>query len=153
MAWLQLGAGVKVMILVSCLHPKNLMSKAYPIHTKTEKAEGLIIMSESPKPICCDSVRKRLLLFFVIPQKINRQKSLIVGPSIALFMSLKREKKKGSFLHRLVVMATILEKMAGHNKTPTMLRNHQEIRKISLQRLCACWRQQQVQSMGMMKML
>ena len=58
------------------------------------------------------------MLFFVIPQKTNRQKSLIVGPSIALFMSLKREKKKGSFLHRLVVMATILEKMALHNKTP-----------------------------------
>ena len=52
------------------------------------------------------------------------------------------------FLHRLVVMATILEKMAGHNKTPTILRNHEEMRKISLQRLCACWRQQQVQSNG-----
>ena len=93
-------------------------------------------------------MRKRLLLFLVIPQKTNRWKSLIVGPSISLFTSMKREKKKRSFLHRLVVMATILEKMAGHNKTPTILRNHEEMRKMSLQRLCACWRQQQVQSNG-----
>ena len=50
MAWLWLGIGAKVIILVSHLHPKNLISKAYPNHTKTDKAEGLIIMSESPKP-------------------------------------------------------------------------------------------------------
>ena len=146
MAQLWLGVGVKVKILVSHLHPKNLISKAYPNHTKTDKGEGqshqyLFIM------------RKRLLLFFIIPQEANRQKSLIVGPSITLFTSLKKEKKKGSFLHTLVVVATILEKMAGHNKTPTMLTNHQEMRKMSLQRLCICWRQQQAQLTGMVKIL
>ena len=72
-------------------------------------------MSESPKPICCE---EKLVVVFHHPQKTNRWKSLIVGPSIALFPSLKREKKKGSFLHRMVVVATFLEKMVGHNKTP-----------------------------------
>ena len=51
MAQLQLGSRANVMILVSFLHPKNLISKANPNHTKMDKAEGLIIMSESPRPI------------------------------------------------------------------------------------------------------
>ena len=51
MAWLRLGVRAKAMILVSHLHLKNLISKAYPNHTKTGEAEGLIIVSEGPKPI------------------------------------------------------------------------------------------------------
>ena len=41
-----------VSILVSRLHPKNLMSKAYANYTKTDKADGLVVVSEGPKSIC-----------------------------------------------------------------------------------------------------
>ena len=51
MAWLWLGVGAKAMILVPHLHPKSLISKLYPNHTKMDNAGGLIIVSESPKPI------------------------------------------------------------------------------------------------------
>ena len=66
MAQLWLGIGAKAMILVSCLHPKNLISKVYPNHTKMGKAEGLIIMSESPKPIHHD---KKVAVVFHHPPK------------------------------------------------------------------------------------
>ena len=140
MAWLWLGVGAKAMILVSCSHPKNLISKAYPNHTKMDKAEGLIIMSESPKPIHCE---EKVVVVFPHPPKVQQMEEFACW-------AIHQEKKKGSFLHGLVVVATILEKMAGHNKTPTTLRNHQEMR---LQRLFVCWREQQVESMGMTKML
>ena len=51
MTHLQLGIGAKVSILVSRLHPKNLISKAYANYTKTDKAEGLVVVSEGPKSI------------------------------------------------------------------------------------------------------
>ena len=51
MTCLRLGIGSKVSILVSRLHPKNLISKAYTNYTKTDKAEGLVVVSEGPKSI------------------------------------------------------------------------------------------------------
>ena len=51
MTRLRLGIGAKVSILVSRLHPKNLISKAYANYTKTDKAEGLVVVSEGPKSI------------------------------------------------------------------------------------------------------
>ena len=51
MTRLQLGIGAKVSVLVSRLHPKNLISKAYANYTKTDKAEGLVVVSEGPKLI------------------------------------------------------------------------------------------------------
>ena len=41
-----------VMILVSCMHPKDVISKVYPNYTKTDKIEGLIVVSEGPKLLC-----------------------------------------------------------------------------------------------------
>ena len=41
----------EVSILVSRLHPKNLISRAYANYTKTDKAEGLVAVSEGPKLI------------------------------------------------------------------------------------------------------
>ena len=41
----------KVHIGKGTWHPKNLISKAYPNQTKADKAEGLIVVSEGPKPI------------------------------------------------------------------------------------------------------
>ena len=51
MACLRLGISAKVSILVSRLHPKNLISKAYVNYTKTNKAEGLVDASKGPKLI------------------------------------------------------------------------------------------------------
>ena len=48
---LRLGISAKVSILVSRLHSKNLISKAYVNYTKTDKAEGLVVVSEGPKSI------------------------------------------------------------------------------------------------------
>ena len=51
MARLRLGVGAKVTVLVSRLHPKNHISKAYVNHTKADKVEGLVVVSEGPKLI------------------------------------------------------------------------------------------------------
>ena len=51
MTRLRLGIGAKVSVLVSRLHLKNLISKAYANYTKTDKAEGLVVVSEGPKLI------------------------------------------------------------------------------------------------------
>ena len=51
MTHLQHGVGAKVTVLVSCLHPKNLISKAYVNHTKADKVEGLVVVLEGPKLI------------------------------------------------------------------------------------------------------
>ena len=52
MVKLQLGVGTKVWVLVSRLHPKDVISKAYHKYPKADKAEGLVVASEGPKPIC-----------------------------------------------------------------------------------------------------
>ena len=51
MACVQLGVSAKVTVFVSGLHPKNVISKAYINHTKADKVEGLVVVSEGPKLI------------------------------------------------------------------------------------------------------
>ena len=51
LACLWLGVGAKVSILVSRLHLKNLISRAYANYTKTDNIEGLVAVSEGPKLI------------------------------------------------------------------------------------------------------
>ena len=51
MAKLWLGISSKVWVLLSHLHPKDVISKAYPNCTKAVKAEGLVVAFEGPKPI------------------------------------------------------------------------------------------------------
>ena len=66
MAHLQLGVGAKVTVLVSRLHPKNLISKAYVNHTKADKVEGLVVVSEGPKLIRRE---EKLVVIFRHPPK------------------------------------------------------------------------------------
>ena len=66
MACLRLGISVKVTVLVSCLHPKNLISKAYINHTKADKVEGLVVVSEGPKLICHE---EEVVVIFCHPPK------------------------------------------------------------------------------------
>ena len=66
MARLQLGVGAKVTVLVSRLHPKNLISKAYVNHTKADNVEGLVVVSEGPKLIHRE---EKLVVIFCHPPK------------------------------------------------------------------------------------
>ena len=66
MARLWLGVGAKVTVLVSRLHPKSLISKAYVNHTKADKVEGLVVVSEGPKLISCE---EKLVVIFRHPPK------------------------------------------------------------------------------------
>ena len=51
MVKLRLGISTKATILLSRMHPKNLILKACPNQTKADKAEGLIVVLEGPKLI------------------------------------------------------------------------------------------------------
>ena len=66
MACLQLGVCAKVTVLVSRLHPKNLILKAYINHTKVNKVEGLVVVLEGPKLIHHD---EKLVVIFCYPPK------------------------------------------------------------------------------------
>ena len=66
MTCLQLGISAKVSILVSRLHLKNLISKAYANYTKADKAEGLVVISEGPKSICQEE--KGIIIFHHPPK-------------------------------------------------------------------------------------
>ena len=48
---LRMGVGATVDVLISKLHPKNVISKAYPNYTKNDKATGLIVLSQGPQQI------------------------------------------------------------------------------------------------------
>ena len=66
MTRLRLGISAKVLVLVSRLHPKNLISKAYANYTKTDKAEGLVVVSEGPTLICQE---EKVIIVFRHPPK------------------------------------------------------------------------------------
>ena len=66
MARLRLGVGAKLTVLVSRLHPKNHISKAYVNPTKANKVEGLVVVSEGPKLIRCE---EKLVVIFRHPPK------------------------------------------------------------------------------------
>ena len=66
MMCLWLGIGAKMSILVSRLHQKNLISKAYANYTKTDKSEGLVVVSEGPKSIRRE---EKVIIIFRHPPK------------------------------------------------------------------------------------
>ena len=66
MMCLWLGISAKVSILVSRLHLKNLISKAYANYTKTDKAERLVVVSEGPKSIHWE---EKVIVIFHHPPK------------------------------------------------------------------------------------
>ena len=66
MARLRLGIGTKVTILVSRLHPKDVISKAYPNYTKNDKIHGLVVVSEGPRSICRE---EKVVVVFTHPPR------------------------------------------------------------------------------------
>ena len=116
MVKLRLGNGAKVWVLVSHLHPKDVISNAYPNYTMADKAEGLVVASEGSKPIHHE---EKMVVCFIIPPNTNRHKKSIVGCYIALFMSQKNATNQDCSLSPTVQVRLILRKHKGHNKTPT----------------------------------
>ena len=51
MAKLWLGVSAKATILVSHMHPKDMLSRAYPNYMKMDKIEGLVVVLETSKRI------------------------------------------------------------------------------------------------------
>ena len=66
MARLRLGIGAKVTILVSRLHPKDVISKAYPNYTKNDKIHWLVVVSEGPRSIRCE---EKVVVVFTHPPR------------------------------------------------------------------------------------
>ena len=66
MARLRLGIGAKVTILVSRLHPKDVISKAYPNYTKNDKVHRLVVVSEGPRSICRE---EKVVVVFMHPPR------------------------------------------------------------------------------------
>ena len=66
MMCLWLGISAKVSILVSRIQLKNLISKAYANYTKTNKAEGLVVVFEGPKSI---RQEEKVIIIFHHPPK------------------------------------------------------------------------------------
>ena len=136
MVKLWLGIGDKVWVLVSRLHPKDVILKAYPNYTKADKAEGLVVASEGPKLIC----HEEKVVVFLHPPNTNRHKNLIVGPYIALFMSQKKVTNQECSLSPTVQVRIILRKHKGHNETTTTQSSQkirEKIKKMFLLRLCS----------------
>ena len=115
MARLRLGIGAKVTILVSRLHPKDVISKAYPNYTKNDKVHGLVVVSEGPRSIRRE---EKTVVVFTHPRGSNRRFHLIVGRSIALPTSQKKGMNQGYSSHRLLQVTTILEQQGLQNPTP-----------------------------------
>ena len=65
------------MILVSCLHLKDVITKSYPNYSKSDKVEGLVAPSEGPNKLICHE--EKVVVVFHHPQKTNKQKNLILG--------------------------------------------------------------------------
>ena len=58
---LRLGSGAKGAVLVSRLHPKDQIAKAYPNSTKDDRASGLIVVEEAVRKIRREE--KRVVVF------------------------------------------------------------------------------------------
>ena len=116
MVKLQLGVGAQVWVLMSRLHPKDVISKAYPNYTKANKAEGWLLHLKAQNQFI---MRRRWLWCFVMPPNTSRHKNSIVGHYITSFMSQKKEMNKDCSLSQTVQVRIILRKHKGHNKTPT----------------------------------
>ena len=134
MAHLWLGVGAKVTVLASCLHPKNLISKAYVNHTKADKVEGLVVVSEGPKLICCEE--KLVVIFHHTPE--DQQMEEFDCWTIHCFAHVAEEgEESGLFATPNSGGGNNGGPLGCHNQTPTMS-----------QPLCTQHKQQHMQQMG-----
>ena len=105
MVHLQLGIGAKLTILVSRLHPKNLISRAYANYTKTDKVEGLVVVSEGPKLIHDE---EKVVVIFCHPPKGELTEEFDCW-AIHHFAHVTEEGDKNNYSrHQMMVVTTIL---------------------------------------------
>ena len=143
MACLQLGIGTKASILVSRLHLKNLISRAYADYTKTDKAEGLVVVSEGPKLI---RQEEKFVIVFHHPPKGELTEEFECWAIHHFAHISEKGTNKGFSTHRMMVVTTILVEGMGHNRTPiphqtphaTTLKKHKPTN-LCQWRLLSCW--------------
>ena len=117
MARLWLSVSAKVTVLVSRLHPENLISKAYVNHTKADKVEGLVVVSEGPKLIRRE---EKLVVIFCHPPK-DQQTEEFDCWTIHRFAHVTEEgEESGLFTHPTVVVAIMVNHWGSHKQTPTL---------------------------------
>ena len=115
MACLWLGIGAKVTILVSRLHPKDVISKAYPNYTKNDKIHGLVVVSEGPRSIHRE---EKVVVVFTHPP---REQQMVPFDCWAIhrFAHVTEEgMNQGYSSHRSLQVTTILEQQGLQNPTP-----------------------------------
>ena len=134
MAKLRLGVSAKVWVLVSRLHPKDVISKAYPNYTKADKAEGLVVASEGPKLIRHE---EKVVVVFRHPPK-HQQTQEFNCWTLHRFVHVTEEDNESGLFS--LTDRIILRKHKGHNKTPTTQSTQKicdKINKMFLLRLCS----------------
>ena len=99
MARLRLGIGAKGTILVSCLHAKDVISKAYPNYTKNDKVHGLVVVSEGPRSIHRE---EKVMVVFTHPLWEQQTAPFDCLRSIALPTSQKKGMNQEYSSHRLL---------------------------------------------------
>ena len=97
MTQLQLGVGVKATILVSHLHPKDTITKAYPNYSKSNKVQGLVVLLEGPKPIHHE---EKVVVVFWHPPK-DQQAEEFDCWALHQFVHVTEEGDKSTFFDRL----------------------------------------------------
>ena len=115
MACLRLGIGAKVTILVSRLHPKDVISKAYPNYTKNDKVHGLVVVSEGPRLIRRE---EKTVVVFTHPPR-EQQTVPFDCWAIHRFAHVTEEgDESGVFQSSIVASHNILEQQGLRNPTP-----------------------------------
>ena len=133
MARLRLGIGGKVTVLVSRLHPKNLISKTYINHTKANKVEGLVVVLEGPKLIHHE---EKVVVIFRHPPK-DQQTEEFDCWTIHRFAHVTKEGEESGLFTTPNSGGGNNGRPGSHNQTPTLS-----------QLLCTQHKQQHKQQMG-----
>ena len=132
MAKLQLGVGAKVWVLVSRLHPKDVTSKAYPNYTKADKAEGLVVASKGPKPICHE---EKVVVVFGHPPK-HQQTQEFNCWVLHCFVHVTEEGDESGLFSLTDSMSENNSEEAQGKKRPQQHSHHQKF--VRKSRKCSC---------------
>ena len=76
MVKLWLGVGAKATIPVSHMHPKDVISRAYPKYVKADKIEGLVVVLDTSKLIFHE---EKVVVVFRHPPKGDQTEEFELG--------------------------------------------------------------------------
>ena len=129
---LRMGVGATVDVLVSKLHPKDVISKAYPNFTKNDKATGLIVLSKGPRQI--RRQQKNVIIFDMTSVEI-RKLLLNVGLWSVSSTFVSKDPRRTSFLLLVERLLLLVDKKVGMMSNKPMV---QRIRHHFLE-TSICW--------------